>query len=618
MENLAGLNSKGISTAGNLYNYNTSYIPPINDLEQDLVEVWSDVLGVDKDEISREHSFYEIGGHSLAAAAVAQNLGKKFNEPVSVRRIIDNPSIAQLSKELLKTAKIKNFYGRKRSLENSKTGTFPLLNTQILSWLLKCFRKVKTSNVCAAFLMQGPFFLERFQQAVNIVSRRHDALWHSFLYKQPLMQIQKATQCQVHFTDLTSNDDAEREKSIEDLADPILHGEFDLSQTPHIRVSVFKRREEDHLLLVSLPHIVSDYGSLDAFVHEVMKAYHFNSGISDTPRVERRTNSLEMVRHEKAYLESDHFLKNQQFWQKRLAGAPFLKMNKDYFLPKGEPEDRKLLAKVNLAPKVIDHLQSIASANNASIQMIILTLIYATLRTISNQNDLSVAMIFDLRSNYTHPPVINLNAKSIAVRADLKKTPTYLELLNHIKWYIIDAHSHIQFPSILSIPAISYLKKKPFFFGLIRAISVIWAWRFRRAQVHPYTCLSLLSSFLGIVHADRAVKKEDPRLKLVPAVSYNVMPSFFEGRTIWKDDQLTVTDLRRREFIMNPRVFKKNSDYQDAAAVSFELLRENDGDVFLFVWGGGLTGEALALIQKVFWQHLNTMLEDPAGLFYEL
>jgi acyl-CoA synthetase (AMP-forming)/AMP-acid ligase II/acyl carrier protein len=69
------------------------YLAPGNELEKRLVEIWSEVLHVDKDVIGIADNFFELGGHSLRAAIMASRLHKEFNVNVRLIELFSIPTI---------------------------------------------------------------------------------------------------------------------------------------------------------------------------------------------------------------------------------------------------------------------------------------------------------------------------------------------------------------------------------------------------------------------------------------------------------------------------------------------------------------------------------------------
>jgi bacitracin synthase 3 len=73
------------------------YIGPRDELEKRLVELWSDVLGIEEDVISINSNFFRLGGHSLKATIVTSRIKKEFDVYIPLVELFKTPTIRQLA-----------------------------------------------------------------------------------------------------------------------------------------------------------------------------------------------------------------------------------------------------------------------------------------------------------------------------------------------------------------------------------------------------------------------------------------------------------------------------------------------------------------------------------------
>ncbi|UCH94419.1 MAG: amino acid adenylation domain-containing protein [Candidatus Aminicenantes bacterium] len=69
--------------------------PPRNEIESSILDVWSEVLKIDKRAIGVHSDFFELGGHSLKAVSVVSMLAKDFD--IDINRFFKYPTIAELA-----------------------------------------------------------------------------------------------------------------------------------------------------------------------------------------------------------------------------------------------------------------------------------------------------------------------------------------------------------------------------------------------------------------------------------------------------------------------------------------------------------------------------------------
>ncbi|ELR68116.1 Long-chain-fatty-acid--CoA ligase [Fulvivirga imtechensis AK7] len=77
-------------------------VPPANQIEKDLVEIWSDILNIQKHMVDVTKSFFELGGHSINVIILVNRIFEKFNIKLSVREIFNYPSI-RLQSDIIET-----------------------------------------------------------------------------------------------------------------------------------------------------------------------------------------------------------------------------------------------------------------------------------------------------------------------------------------------------------------------------------------------------------------------------------------------------------------------------------------------------------------------------------
>lgn len=598
------------------------YTAPENETEKGIAQIWGNLLKIESEKIGRNYNFFEIGGQSLAAATVVQNMREKFKKAVTLKHIYENPELCDLGLAVMEMDDIEDQPLCEVDDETSSlSGSFPIISAQLICWLVKFRLKSNYSNVCEIYSVEGEFAPSYFQAALNDVAERHDSLWHPFSSKQPSITISEPTRCEVEMVHLPDENEKRKEIDLKELIIEILHRPFDLTQPPFLRVAIIRNTKENHLLLVSFPHIICDVASLNAFICEVFDTYISTKENNTLSYQERKTNSLEIVKNEIDYLNGEDYLKDLAFWKERLADQEFLKFKRDYFLPLGEPTGRKSLAKIKLDEDILSSLQKISRQSNTSTQLIILALIQSTLRTMTNQNDISTAMVCDIRGVYAYPPVAQMNSTVIEVRSKFSENMTYLDLISHIKWFLVDALNHVKLPSSLIFTTHAYigsaLKNKPVFALVVKLFIKIRIWRWRKSKVSRTALSALITYISGMMALLKDVKKKNKSLQGTFPIAFNVLPDFYEDKVLWSNSHLKVINQRERELTMDPHVFEERSRYMDALMLNIDLLRDKNDDAYLYLWGGRFNEKAFAFIKKVFFIHLKKMTEDPAGTIFK-
>jgi acyl-coenzyme A synthetase/AMP-(fatty) acid ligase/acyl carrier protein len=72
-----------------------SYVAPQNEVERMLAEIWAEVLSLDR--VGVHDNFFDLGGHSLAAARVVSQVIKQFRLELPLQSLFKAPTVAEMA-----------------------------------------------------------------------------------------------------------------------------------------------------------------------------------------------------------------------------------------------------------------------------------------------------------------------------------------------------------------------------------------------------------------------------------------------------------------------------------------------------------------------------------------
>jgi acyl carrier protein len=70
-------------------------IAPQTSVEQKLVDIWTEVLGLDQ--VGIHDNFFELGGHSLAAGRIISRVVRTFGLELPIGSLFDSPTVAEMA-----------------------------------------------------------------------------------------------------------------------------------------------------------------------------------------------------------------------------------------------------------------------------------------------------------------------------------------------------------------------------------------------------------------------------------------------------------------------------------------------------------------------------------------
>ncbi|TCS92394.1 non-ribosomal peptide synthetase [Hazenella coriacea] len=84
----------------------TEMVAPRNQIEERMIQIWSEVLTIESQQIGINSNFFELGGHSLLAMQVLTRIEKEFNKSIPLKQFFEKPTIADLSAAVEQVSKL--------------------------------------------------------------------------------------------------------------------------------------------------------------------------------------------------------------------------------------------------------------------------------------------------------------------------------------------------------------------------------------------------------------------------------------------------------------------------------------------------------------------------------
>lgn len=151
------------------------YVPPGNEVESKLTDLWQEVLGISRAGI--KHNFFDLGGNSIRAAALAARIHKELDVNLSLKDIFKFPTIEQLAEKTLHMDK-NQYIPIPAAKEMSY---YPVSSAQRRMYLLSHTEGGElTYNMTGAMSVEGEVDPDRLNDAFQKLIERHEALRTSF------------------------------------------------------------------------------------------------------------------------------------------------------------------------------------------------------------------------------------------------------------------------------------------------------------------------------------------------------------------------------------------------------------------------------------------------------
>jgi amino acid adenylation domain-containing protein len=351
--------------------------PPADEIEEQLLEILSDILKREKEYISRRKSFFEQGGHSLKAIGLINRIWKAFNIAMPLNEVFNYPDISGIA-GFIRAAK-KAAY---TPVEKAATrACYPLSSAQQrLYFLYELDRSSTAYNMSHVSILEGVLDKDRLEHTFRMLIERHEILHTAFVLEQESPAQKILDDFEFNIASYAANGNVQ--EIIKDFIRP-----FDLTRPPLIRVGLISTdTPHTHILMVDMHHIVCDGVSLDILIKDFQQLWQ--EGALLDPVLQYKDYAI----WERDAGQQHRIAGQKDYWCKEFAAAaPVLELPADYTRPMTKSDEGSSLSfTLDLAETT--QLKTIGQQEGSTTFMVLLAVYNILLSKLSNQTDIVVGV----------------------------------------------------------------------------------------------------------------------------------------------------------------------------------------------------------------------------------
>jgi acyl carrier protein len=264
-----------------------AYVEAQTAVEKLLVGIWSEVLGVEQ--VGVNDNFFDLGGHSLLATQIISRVREIFGVEIALRKLFEMPTVAALAPGIENAISGGTSPEVPPLVRVNRDEELPLSFAQQRLWFIDQLEPGNAFyNVRAAVRLSGALSVTALQRTFDEVVRRHEVLRTTFASRagRLVQVIADAVAVEMPVLDLSSEGEEERERQVRELALEEAVRPFDLSRGPLLRIKLIRLQAEDHVVLLTMHHIVSDAWSIAVLIKEVGALYGAYVRGEESPLIE--------------------------------------------------------------------------------------------------------------------------------------------------------------------------------------------------------------------------------------------------------------------------------------------------------------------------------------------
>ena len=294
----------------------------------DIIEVLSGLwaTALERDAISVDETFLEMGGDSLTAAVIAADVHDQFGVELGLDEFGEALTVKKMASLIDTSSKPIADAGRggEVQLRREPQTDSPLTFAQESMWH-QAPKKGAGFNGAAGFRIRGGLDAGALRRSLDQIVRRHEILRTGFVVRggQPVAVVHPPSPVDLPIIDLSS--DAEPETRALELLATDARTPFDLDGPSLVRLRLVRVHAGEHWLLRTIHHLVSDALSWDIFVSELAALYSaFRSGSASPLPDDLPLQMGDYARWERRTIDrgSPAFEAELDWWQHRLKPRP--------------------------------------------------------------------------------------------------------------------------------------------------------------------------------------------------------------------------------------------------------------------------------------------------------
>jgi hypothetical protein len=325
----------------------------------------------------------------------------------------------------------------------------PLAFAQQRLWFLHQLDPLSPAyHIPAAIQLCGPLDLAALERSLAELIRRHEGLRTVFPMRdgRAVQQILPAGPWRLEVIDLSEYEAAEREREVQRRATAEAAELFDLSTGPLLRVKVLRLNESEHVLLMTMHHIVSDAWSLGVLVQEMGQLYERFLAHEESHLAELPVQYADYAVWQRQWLSGEVLDEQLGYWRRQLAdalpAAPLITDHPRFGITTHNGAVESVIIPADLTRK----LRALSAREAVTLFMTLLAGLKILLYRYTANEDIIIGSPIANRNRKETEALIGFFANLLIYRTSFAGAPTFRQLLGRIREQALAAYAHQDVP----------------------------------------------------------------------------------------------------------------------------------------------------------------------------
>ena len=331
-----------------------------------------------------------------------------------------------------------------------RSGGLPLSFTQQRLWFLTQLEpELAAYNIPLGWRLLGPLDVPALERALSEVLRRHEALRMTFPDVDGRPAQVPLPPHEIRFgevEDAAGRSEEEWRAEIKRRMLAQIETCFDLRTGPLFRCSLVRVNPGEHILFITVHHIVFDGLSTGVLLRELIALYEAYLKGRPSPLPELPVQYADFAAWQQEHYRGATYQRLVDYWKKVLGGSlPIVELPADR--PRPPIQTFHGAHKERLLPRsLIKSVEELAQREDVTLYMVLLAAYKALLARYTGLEDLIIGTAINNRSRPEVQDLIGYFANTLVLRTDASGDPTFRELLARVREVCLSAYEHQDMP----------------------------------------------------------------------------------------------------------------------------------------------------------------------------
>ncbi|ACE85089.1 non-ribosomal peptide synthetase [Cellvibrio japonicus] len=458
------------------------YIAPVTPLEQQIAAIWQEVLSLP--DIGLADDFFALGGHSLLATQIVARTRQRCNVTLPLKALFDASELRAFA-TVVARARQAGEINRQPPIETvDRHQPIPLSYSQQRLWFLWHLEPESPAyNVGGMARFNGALDVDALDLALQALIERHETLRTTFpeVDGVPVQQVRDRSDVRLARHDLAHLEPADRQARLAALADREAHQPFDLEQGPLLRAHSIRFSDQEHYLVLTLHHIVTEGWAMDIFARELALLYEAFAAGLPSPLAPLPVQYLDYSVWQRRWLESGERERQLDYWREQLGTEhPLLELPADRPRPAVQSH-RGELYRFDLPDELAARVHAFNATRGTTLFMTVTAALALLLYRYSGQDDLRIGVPVANRIRPESEGLIGAFLNTQVLRCQVRAEMKVSELLDQVRRTVIEGQSHQDLPFEQVVDALQP-QRSAAYNPLFQVMCNVQRWQFQQTR----------------------------------------------------------------------------------------------------------------------------------------